>query len=220
VTKLETTGQRAWAVVGVVIALGWPFVRFLTGKEAGGHLTTVRSDLGTIVAEWTVTIMLATIVFGIQRWPPPALGLCRPSRNQVLLAIASVFAAMVLAGAVGSQVTTPKINLRELTAVPFALRLALVITAGICEEFIFRGFAIEQIGALTGSRWFGSALSLACFGMGHYGTYGFSTALLIPTTIGLVITLLYMYTKNLPACMLVHGSIDAISVLIVPALSK
>ncbi|HKT45904.1 MAG TPA: CPBP family intramembrane glutamic endopeptidase [Candidatus Acidoferrales bacterium] len=218
--RLETMGARVWACIGVVIALGWPFARLIAGRPPGKHLTTARSDISTIVVEWTITLILALIAFGVQRWRPAALGLRSLSWNQVLLAIAGATTAMVLAGAVSSQVATPKINLHELAAVPFGIRLVLVVTAGICEEFIFRGFAIEQIGALTGSRWLGAALSLASFGLGHYGTYGMSSAILIPTTIGLVITGLYMYSRNLSTCMLVHFGIDALSVLIVPALQR
>jgi membrane protease YdiL (CAAX protease family) len=56
------------------------------------------------------------------------------------------------------------------------------------------------------------------FGLGHVGTYGFSSALLIPASVGLVITLLYMFRNNLVLCMLVHCAIDALMVIAVPAL--
>ena len=44
--------------------------------------------------------------------------------------------------------------------VPLSLRAGLVLTAGICEEFIYRGFAIEELGALAGSRWLAALISL------------------------------------------------------------
>jgi membrane protease YdiL (CAAX protease family) len=58
------------------------------------------------------------------------------------------------------------------------------------------------------------------FGLGHVGTYGFSTAVFLPMTIGFVITLLYMWRNNLPLCMLMHTIIDSLSLLLVPALTK
>jgi membrane protease YdiL (CAAX protease family) len=104
--------------------------------------------------------------------------------------------------------------------VPIAVRVCLVLTAGICEEFVFRGFLIEELGMLTGSRWLGAFLSLAIFALGHAGVYGFSSALLIPASVGLVLTLLYMFRRSLPACMLMHCGMDALFLLLIPALVR
>src|SRR6185312_13574777 len=81
--------------------------------------------------------------------------------------------------------------------VPLSLRADLVLTAGICEEFIYRGFAIEELGALAGSRWLAALVSLIFFTLPHARLYGFSSALILPA-------------------MLMHAIVDGIFVILVP----
>ncbi len=134
--------------------------------------------------------------------------------------LAALVGALMVSGIVSRFVAAPKFELRQVAAVPIAVRLALVLTAAVCEEFIYRGFAIEELGMLAGNRWVGALVSLVLFGLGHLGTYGFSTALLIPASIGLMITLLYMFRNNLPVCMLMHGTMDGLFLIVIPALSR
>jgi hypothetical protein len=37
------------------------------------------------------------------------------------------------------------IDLQKMAAVPLNLRIAVVLTAAICEEFMYRGFGIEEL---------------------------------------------------------------------------
>jgi uncharacterized protein len=162
--------------------------------------------------------VLAAIGFVLQKAGTDFFQLRGLSWLDVLWALGGFVTALVLSGIVSRLVVAPKFDLAQVTSVPLVLRALLVLTAAICEEFIYRGFAIEELGLLTGSRWLGAFASVVFFGLGHAGVYGFSTALLIPATVGMVITLLYMLRKNLPLCMLVHGAMDALFLLLVPAL--
>ncbi len=128
--------------------------------------------------------------------------------------------ALVLSGIVSRFVTAPKFDLRQVAAIPVTVRSGLVLTAAVCEEFMYRGFAIEELGVLTGNRWLSACISLVLFGLGHVGTYGFSTALLLPASVGLMITLLYMLRNNLLICMLMHGAIDGLFLILIPALVR
>jgi membrane protease YdiL (CAAX protease family) len=209
---------RVSAIIGVLVALAWPFAVSLFARGNGSSLTSVHDDLRKMAIEWSVVAVLAAIAFGLQRLSPRVLRLRGIGWRDVLFAFGGLVAALVLSGAVSGRVAAPKFDLRQLAQVPIALRVCLVLTAAICEEFIYRGFAIEELGALTGSRWIGALASLAFFALGHVRVYGFSTALLIPASVGLVITLLYMFRNNLPVCMLVHGGMDGLFLILVPAL--
>ena len=212
--------NRAFAAIGVLVALGWPFVRMVSSRQNGSRLTTVHDDLHTIVLEWSIVAILAAIAFGLQRLRPRFFRLRPLGWLDILFAIAALVAALLLSGVISRLVTAPKFDLHQIASVPLAVRVCLVLTAAVCEEFIFRGFAIEELGLLTGSRWIGAFGSLAFFALGHAGVYGFSTALLIPASVGLVLTLLYMIRKSLPVCMLVHGAIDAVFLILIPALVR
>ncbi len=47
------------------------------------------------------------------------------------------------------------------------LWIAVSISAGIAEEFAFRGYLLRQFGALTGHRWIGLILQAVLFGVAH-----------------------------------------------------
>jgi len=211
---------RVWAIVGVLVALGWPLAGIFSATRNGSSLTSLRAGIHTIAAEWLVAAILAAIAFGLQRLRPRSFRIGGLGGLDLLSAFGALVAALALSGIVSRLVAAPKLDLHRIASLPLGVRVGLVITAAICEEFIFRGFAIEELGMLTGSRWFAALVSLAVFALGHTGVYGFSTALLIPASVGLVITLLYMFRKSLPACMLVHGGMDALFLLLVPALVR
>jgi membrane protease YdiL (CAAX protease family) len=59
-----------------------------------------------------------------------------------------------------------------------ALWLALAISAGICEELIFRGYLQQQFAAITRRVWLGILISAVFFGLAH-GYEGRSGMLLI-----------------------------------------
>jgi len=53
------------------------------------------------------------------------------------------------------------------TSLEMALWMLLSITAGICEEAIYRGYLQRQLGALTRNAWVGIVISAAAFGGAH-----------------------------------------------------
>ena len=82
---------------------------------------------------------------------------------------------------------------------------ALSVTAGICEELLYRGFLLAYFESLLGI-WLAMVLSSVAFGLGHayQGVRGiFKTA-----GIGLAMAILFVLTGGLWAPMLVHAFVD------------
>jgi membrane protease YdiL (CAAX protease family) len=50
--------------------------------------------------------------------------------------------------------------------------LLTVTRAGVAEEVFYRGYAIERLEALTGSRWIAALIPLICFAAFHIGRDG------------------------------------------------
>lgn len=216
---LNLTGQRAWAVVGLIVAFGWNYA--LTGRSH--DLANIHDDLLTIAAEWSVVIILAIIAFGFQKRSARDFGLRRAGWRDVLVMIGVLVCSYVVTAIATRFVTMPAWAtsadaMRRLLSVPFSVKLGLVLTAGICEEFMYRGFAIEELGGLTGSVWLAGFISWLGFSLAHMGLYGFTPALVIPAALGAFLTLLYLWRRNLPVCMLMHCILDGFSLLILPAL--
>ena len=87
--------------------------------------------------------------------------------------------------------------------------LALSITAGICEETIFRGYLQRQFGAWTHSVAAGVLISAILFGAGH--VYQGWRATIVIGVYGLLFGILAETRKNLRPGMMVHAWHDGIT---------
>jgi membrane protease YdiL (CAAX protease family) len=176
----------------------------------------------TIAAEWIVVILLGVIGFGILKRNIRYFGLRVPSFRDVRRMLAVLAGTYVIIAVVSHllSVQTSMLDIEGLLAVPFAVKLGLVLTAGICEEFMFRGFAIEELAGWTGSVWLGGLLSWLAFSLAHVDRYGLTTGLIIPAIAGGALTLLYVWRRNLPVCMLLHAFFDGLSIFLLPVLMK
>jgi membrane protease YdiL (CAAX protease family) len=77
------------------------------------------------------------------------------------------------------------------------------ITAGICEEIIFRGYFQRQFSAWTGNVSAGVLLSAAAFGAGHI-YQGWRSAIII-LVYGLLFGILAEFRKSLRPGMMTHA---------------
>ena len=215
----EPAPTRRFALIGVVIAFGWPLIFFIPGVS-GHNITNIRDGAVNIGVKWLVVAGLSLIAFRTQRRPPSELGIRGARWRDVPAAVTGVIIGIVLSGvAIYTVATPPSVDdLQEIATVPVILRVALVVTAGICEEFIYRSFAIEEMTCLTGKRWLSAVIAWAFFTVGHAQLYHLSTALIVPGTLGAVLTMLYLWQRNLASCALIHAIVDAMFLVILPAL--
>lgn len=84
----------------------------------------------------------------------------------------------------------------------WVLFVAVAATAGICEEFLYRGYALTILSAMTGSVAFGVAASTVAFGLAH--AYQGRTGVVGATISGLLYAALYLLSGSLYPCMLGH----------------
>jgi CAAX protease family protein len=208
------------AVIGLFIAFGWVLLLLLRGHSPR-DITNVRHDIMSIAVQWLMAIVVGVMAFAIQRRKPAEFGIRIPAWRDVLAAVAGAIFAFVLTAPVTRIVAMPSsLTFDSINSIPLTVRIALVATAGICEEFMFRGFAIEELAFLLGRRWLAGLFSLVVFTLGHVGLYGMTAGLVIPGIIGAVVTALYLWRRNLPACMLMHAIMNGVSLLLLPALVK
>lgn len=210
---------RLSALVGIAVAFGWPLLLLIPGLSTH-QITNVHDDIVNVSVKWLAVIVLCVIAFAVQRRRPSELGMRMLGWRDGLAALAGVIAAFVLSGAATRIVTMPSslTDLQKMAAVPLNLRIAVVLTAAVCEEFMYRGFGIEELAYLTGKRWLAGLLSLILFTFSHAGLYGMSAALIIPALVGAVLTGLYLWRRNLPSCVLMHAIMDGIFIIVIPAM--
>lgn len=206
-------------VVGVIFALGWPLA--LAALVPHQDLANLAQDLTVLICEWISVLVLFAIVTRWERLPFfSSVGLARPSALD--LALVGLIAGIGFAIAVvlsKQHVAMPAKNtlLGQVVAVPLGLRIALVFTAGICEELLFRGYAIARLTRFTGNVWTAALVATLCFTLAHLPRYGLSGGLFAVAIIGAILSALFVWRRNVTACIALHWLIDGISLLIVPA---
>lgn len=115
----------------------------------------------------------------------------------------------------GTKAALPLLPQSWLEAAAFVV---LAVTAGFCEEFVFRGYFQRQFLAWTGAAWAAIALQAVVFGAAHY-YQGWGGVVTI-TVYGALFGILAWMRKSLRPGMIQHGCQDAFSGLAVFILTK
>lgn len=92
---------------------------------------------------------------------------------------------------------------------PVWLIVLIVIRAGIAEELFFRGYAIERLEMLGLGRFAAVAIPLVIFGVGHWT--GGAANILIALALGLILSLFYVWRRDLVANMIAHFLVDLLA---------
>lgn len=211
--------QRLTACIGLVLAFGFVLRKLIVPVSAPSPL---HEAAVSILVQWVTSAIVAVIAFKWLRLNRSELGLRVPRPLDWPIALATLVLGMITAGVVSSVFPAPeyaKSTVQAIISLPLPARIVLVITAGVCEEFLFRGFGIAALARLIGNRWLSGLLSLAAFTVAHAGVFGWTSSLLTPCVLGLFLTLLFLLRKNLIIGMVVHALVDAIGLILVPMAS-
>lgn len=158
---------------------------------------------------WVAVAVVVGYVLAIERRPLSSVGF---RKIGAVSGIAAVIAGILLVAGISViyALVFPwlhlKMNTREMNSLlttPFAYRVALVTRAAVAEELLFRGYPIERIIELTGNRWLAAGVSWAAFTYAHLGFWGWAQ-LVVAGYGGLILTILYLWRRNLGANMVAH----------------
>jgi membrane protease YdiL (CAAX protease family) len=191
-------------------------VTMTTGRE-GARLDAYRRAM---ILEWLLALGVL-VLWRTEGRDFARLGLdLRPGPGFWLGGGLAVLACLYLVGQL-IVVTRSRARLREVTRQIESVRImiprsarearafdALSITAGVCEELLYRGFLMAYFGALFGT-WAAVGLSTAAFALGH--VYQGRAGVGKTGAVGLVMAGLVVLTGSLWAPMLLHAVIDLTS---------
>lgn len=208
---------RSWTYAGLAIALfGAPAVVVLF-KLAG----FTRADFGATVFRELIILALVAILFWIirdrEKLPLSSIGL---RRQKIVPALLWSLAVMLMfgVGIAACLLILPLIGLSYGSssgpAVPIGVSLLLYARAGIAEEVFYRGYAIERIEALTGSRAAAAAVPLLIFAGSHFSQG--PAGILITFVIGAIATAIYLWKRNLLILIIAHFMVDFIPNVLLP----
>jgi len=210
-----STPGSPWAVlIGLIWSLGFPALplgRWIDEFAGVGHL--VAYDL----IWWGAALMLLLHLRFVEHKALTSLGFWRPRLTEI--ALGAVGGIVTVAGlAVLFFVVLPRIGaaeggqLDQLKSTPMWWRIASVFRAAFCEELFFRGYAISRLEALLRTRRWAILISLAIFTVEHVGMWGWGH-LLIAGFGGTMLTLIFIWRRNLWISIAAHVVIDGIAVL-------
>lgn len=210
------SGELAWparAYLVVLLAILPPFAVAQANlvELEGAELPRVPIYLSSLVSLW----FLGLLALGAGVWSGfglDGLGL-RPlgTREVVAWTAGALGAAMVLAAVwrgLGLRETAVLEALLPRTGLERVFFVALSLSAGICEELVFRGFLIGALEAATGWTGFAVILSATVFGVVH--AYQSRVGILRAGLLGLVLTVPYLATGSLIPSMLAHFLYDVV----------
>jgi membrane protease YdiL (CAAX protease family) len=207
-------------VIGVPLYAYWEFRSFLAQVEAGVLTARIRAYRLTIAVEWgLVAAILAVWLLSGRAFSNLGLGSEGGTRLWIGagLALLGIAFFVVQARSVARSPENLEVargqfgDLRYLmphNANEMRCFIAVSITAGICEEIMYRGFFIAYMEPFSGI-WPAVFLSSLVFGLGH--AYQGTKGILKTSIAGLIMAGLYQLTGTLWAPMVLHASIDAVN---------
>jgi membrane protease YdiL (CAAX protease family) len=208
---------------GLGVILPWRGRARLKKLMAMPHVGTMERLVlyaSTIAFQWLAVAVVAWRAWA-HGYTAEQLGLVIHDRTKIL--VASLVGAATIA-------TLQWLNLRRMSRLPASSRgsmqaiaerilphstiellpfLALAITAGLCEEFLYRGFAMAVLSRLGWPAWAAVLISSIFFGLAHLyqGRGGFFSTLVIGTVFG---TGRIAYNSLVPV-MFWHSAVDLVA---------
>jgi membrane protease YdiL (CAAX protease family) len=207
-------------VVLVAILLGAAsLMYFSTGRlHVAGHANRISFYITTMAWEWALT---AYVLFGVRRYGKSldeVTGARWKSAGEVFrdvgIAIGFWIVALCVLAATalslhfrGSKETLSALAPEGVAQI--TTWILLCVTAGFCEETIFRGYLQKQFIAWTGNAAVGVFLSAVIFGLCHI--YQGPKAAVVITVYGLLFGILAQSRKSMRPGMMTHALHDTVS---------
>jgi membrane protease YdiL (CAAX protease family) len=208
--------RRLQILVGLVVFLG---LSLLPLGSWGRAYSGLGDMFGGELPWWIMTVLLLLYVAVVEKRRFSSLGFRTPGWRDIALAVGAAILAISgisLTYAVIFPMFHLKLNsgaAQSLLDTPFWFRVLLVTRAAVAEELIFRGYGFSRSDELTGSRLAAALLTWVVFTVAHVHYWG-AAQLIVAGWGGLVLTLLFLWRRNLWANMLAHWLTDAAGFLL------
>jgi CAAX protease family protein len=211
-----------WSWLGIAIALlAVPVIAAAFRNLASPMTATIA-----VVRELSIFAAAGLLLWIVRRREGRTLesvGFARATVGQVALWTLIAFIACAVALAIGLAAVS-LLDLRFGSApgtvqakLPLWVTFVVVLRAGIVEELFYRGYAIDRLQHLSGSRALAVGAPLLVFAGFHYGQG--TGGVLISLLMGIALTGVFLWKRNVTAVILAHFIVDLIPNVVLPLLS-
>ena len=224
-TAIPAHRPGRWAIfLCLGLSLTYPFYSVPVQQAAGylaQELGTTSARVLTESAIWLYFVLVVGIALLGEGRPLAGIGLRKPTLTTVGFGVGGA-AALYIVGQVGGFVVytllrqTAHSDSQTAAMVDGSVLYAIVLAvrAGVIEETLFRGLAIEQLTTLTGNRLLAAGIAMMAFILVHM--LRFDLAQLVPIgMVSIVLTGLYLGRRDLMANIIAHAVLDGVGLVTV-----
>ena len=224
--KAALTSWDTWLLALVLVAAvpAFGYRRFRSLQRSSGPDFSVRRKLriyaSTVGTQWLLVLVMLLISrrHGLsladlgERAGRPRLTL---AVTLGLLAIVAVVAALVIPRIRRSPLPALQAALGKLRRISptlgpeMAAFVVVCLTAGMCEELLYRGWLMGLVRVASGSVWVAVAATSVVFGVGH--AYQGIKGMLRTAFIGLQLAVLFVLVDSLVPGQVLHAAVDVVS---------
>lgn len=203
--------------IGLALSLGGQLLLLLASKRLKGHRLSLPYQICFSFLLAIIVIVLAACsgVPWLNR-----LGLQPLGWLQLAYATAAIIAVLVgsallgsIQNALGGADTKQKQTLQKLIDLPLSHKVFVVVTGVVAEEILYRGYAIGIGQHVFGSVTIAFIISLVAFIAAHV-RWGFKYQVIAVLWPGVVLSLLFVLTNNMFACILAHLVVNTVGISI------
>ncbi len=208
--------RRTWraSALGVVLALGFFSLPIGSWVHDDASLAN-RLAYELIVWAWVVGMLL--YVVRVERRPLSSIGFRAVGLRDWIIAILAGILILALLALI-LLVVFPALHWSEssqeasILSLPYWLNVLIVVRAAVSEEILFRGYPMERLEELTGSRAIAGVVTCAVFTLDHISFWGWHH-IFIAGSAGAALTVLYLWRRNIWVNMIAHFMVDAAAFL-------
>ena len=212
--KVTATPGRIRILFGLLLTIGCGSLPFTVWDN---ELADTAHLVGNELIYFSLVALTLLYVRAVEKRPLASIGFRKPSLRDGLSGIGCAILVMVVLSVV-YYLVFPLLHVNEDPQINKVFNnpawwLALsVLRAGVSEEVLFRGYPIERLQELTGSRALAALLPLVLFALAHVAPWGWAH-MLVAGIGGALLTLLYMWRRNLWANIFAHCIVDGVAVI-------
>ena len=166
-----------WFLAGAMLVILWH--HGLSAGDAGERIGDSRLTFGgTFALLIVLAIVSCVVLWRLERLQPAALNAAVGRMRKLVPAFGLEMAAFVV----------------------------VCLTAGVCEELLYRGWLVNLLRVATGSTWVAVVAGAIVFGVGH--AYQGAIAMLRTGFVGLQLAILYVVVGSLIPGQVLHAGVD------------
>lgn len=178
------------------------------------------------ILQWLCLFIIFLYTMGIEK---TGFLLWKETQRSFLFYLISIFVLLLLLMVGGSIIGTVIIKVFHIHDSSGKMQLMLslfktnkwvlymtVLTAGIVEELLIRGYLMPRLQQLFKTKFWSVFISSALFGLLHL-SFGTVVQVIVPFYIGLIFALFYYKYRNIKTLIICHSVYDLIAILILMA---